>query len=326
MRAFTLPMRCVFLVVILTASTLLCAQPYGYSINSRGDFTDDNRVFALWRINLASGDAEYVGWTGQGNFTDIEGLAFDSAGRLFGVDDDQNTLVRVGTQTGNAIPVGGALHNMGIPVGVSMDFGLTITCEDELLVSSAATSELFRADINTGELEKIGDMGVRIVDLATIGHAIYGIGLGTDGNGSTVAPNLYRVDPVDASTELVGALGNQARPYNQAGLAADADGQLWAITDRNRVFGDSDTQARPSDILRIDSDTGQAERVAETIVGIESLAIEPPGQCESVNGGGEPTRSDDDAEPIPFMSDTGRWLMVLLLAGLAVWRLRPLQS
>ena len=324
MRASTLPLRCVLLVVTLTASTLLCAQPYGYSINSRGDFRDDTLVFALWRINLANGEEEYIGWTGRGDFTDIEGLAFDSEDRLFGIDDDQNTLLRIGTSSGNAIAVGGTVGNTGIPIGTSMDFGMTFTCEGELLVSSAGTSELFLADAETGKLERIGDMGVQIVDLATIGDMIYGIGLGTDGNGNTVAPNLYRVDPADASTRLVGALGDQARPYNQAGLAADTDGQLWAITDRNRVFGGSDTEARPSDILRIDPDNGRAERMAETIVGIESLAIAPPSKCDSLNG--DQSGDGIDAEPVPLMSDAGRWIMVLLLAGLAVWRLRSLQS
>ena len=327
MRASTLPLRCVMLVVTLTASTLLCAQPYGYSINSRGNFSDDSRVFALWRINLSDGEAEYIGWTGRGDFIDIEGLAFSPDERLFGADDSTNTLVRIGTSTGNAIAVGGATGNTGIPAGTSMDFGLTFTCEGELLVSSAATSELFRADIDSGALEMIGDMGVRIVDLATIGNVVYGIGLGTDGNGNPVAPNLYRIDPADGSIELVGPLGDQAHPYNQAGLAADEEGQLWAITDRNRVFGDSDTQARPSDILRIDPDTGRAVRVAETIVGIESLAITPPGACDSDNGGERgPDDPDFNAVPVPIMSGAGRWMMVMLLAGLAVWRLRPLQS
>jgi sugar lactone lactonase YvrE len=328
MRASTLPLRCVLLAVTLAASTLLCAQPYGYSINSRGDFNDNARVFALWRINLGDGDAEYIGWTGRGDFIDIEGLAFSPDERLFGADDNMNTLVRIGTNTGNAIAVGGTVGNTGIPIGTNMDFGMTFTCEGELLVSSAATSELFRADVDSGALERIGDMGVQIVDLATIGDVIYGIGLGTDRNGSPVAPNLYRVDPASGRVELVGALGEQARPYNQAGLAADADGQLWAITDRNRVFGDSDTEARPSDILRIDPDTGRAVRVAETIVGIESLAITPPGECESDNGDGrdQPPGFDIDAEHVPVMSGAGRWLMVVLLAGLALWRLRPLQS
>ena len=325
MRALTLPLRCVLLVVMLTASGLACAQPFGYSINSRGDFTDNSLVFALWRIDLATGEEHYIGWTGRGDYVDIEGLAFSPDHRLYGADDSTNTLVRIGTESGNAIPVGGAANNMGVPLGTSMDFGLTFTCDGDLLASAAGPGELYWADPETGLLSLIGNLGLPIVDLASIGETIYGIGLGTDREGHKGIPNLYRIDPTTASAELIGALGSEASPYKQAGLAADQDGNLWAITDRNRIFGDNDTQARPSEILRIDPETGRATKIAETIVGIESLAITSPGACqpEDENGRGRP---EIEPEVIPLMSDAGRWLMVLLLAGLAVFRLRPAQS
>lgn len=325
MRFPTPPLWSVLLVVTLAASTWAWAQPYGYSINSRGDFSDKTLVFALWRINLATGAEQYIGWTGRGDYIDIEGLAFSPDGRLYGADDDQNTLVRIGTESGNAIPVGGAPHNMGIPLGASMDFGLTFTCDGDLLVSAAGTEELYWADPETGRLDLIGGLGLPIVDLASVGEVIYGIGLGTYRDGRAAIPNLYRIDPATASAELIGELGGDISPYNQAGLAADADGNLWAITDRNRVFGDSDTVARPSEILRIDRETGRATRIAETIVGIESLAITSPGECRT-DDGNDRGQHEGDAEAIPLMSDAGRWLLVLLLAGLAVFRLRPLQS
>ena len=325
MRTLTLPLRCVLLVVTLTASAWVCAQPFGYSINSRGDFTDNSLVFALWRIDLATGEEQYIGWTGRGDYVDIEGLAFSPDDRLYGADDSTNTLLRIGTETGNAIPVGGAANNMGVPLGTSMDFGLTFTCEGDLLASAAGPGELYWADPETGLLSLIGNLGLPIVDLASVGETIYGIGLGTDREGHKAIPNLYRIDPEIASAELIGALGDEASPYKQAGLAADLDGNLWAITDRNRIFGDSDTQARPSEILRIDPETGRATKIAETIVGIESLAITAPGPCQ-LDGGGDRGRPQMEAEAIPLMSDAGRWLLVLLLAGLAVFRLRPVQS
>lgn len=327
MRALTPLIRSVLLVVTLTASAVLWAQPYGYSINSRGNFTDSSLVFALWRIDLATGEETYIGWTGQGDFTDIEGLAFDSEGRLFGIDDDHNTLVRIGTSTGNAVAVDGTVGNTGIPIGTNMDFGLTFTCNGEMLVTSAGTHELFRGDPETGRLEAIGSLGLPIVDMASVGDQVYGIGKGTDGNGNVAIPNLYRIDPDGPSAELIGPLGSEVSPYIQAGLAADEDGQLWAITDRNRVFGSNDTEAHPSEILRIDPATGQAEKVAETIVGIESLAIVPPASCDRNGGGGrgEPP-VDDDGTPIPTLSDFGRWVLVMLMIGLALVRLRPAQS
>lgn len=323
MPAITPLFRSVLLAVTLTASGWACAQPFGYSINSRGDFEDSSRVFALWRIDLATGEESYIGWTGQGDFIDIEGLAFNAEGKLFGVDDSTHTLVRIGTESGNAAPVGGSVSNLGIPLGQSMDFGLTFTCNGQMLVSSAGNNEIYLGDPESGRLERIGDTGVPIVDLATIDDVVYGIGKGTNSAGQPVAPNLYRIDAEAPTVELIGALGEQASAYNQAGLAADGDGNLWAITDRNRV-GDGGT-AEPSEILRIDPATGRAEKVAETIVGIESLAIAPPSSCDGGNRG-DPPPGPDDSSPIPTLSDGARGLLILLLLALAASRLRPLQS
>ncbi|MFW5927133.1 MAG: hypothetical protein ACOCSR_03700, partial [Wenzhouxiangella sp.] len=226
MRALTPLSRSVLLVVVLTASGASWAQPYGYSINSRGYSTDDSLVQALWRIDLATGEESYVGWTGRGDYIDIEGLASNAENELYGVDDSTHTLVRIGTETGNAAAVGGSASNMGIPLGQSMDFGLTFTCSGEMLVSAAGSGELYRGDPETGRLELLGSLGVPIVDMAAIGDRIYGIGKGTDRDGDPVTPNLYRIDPEGPAAELIGALGSEASAYNQAGLAADAEGKL----------------------------------------------------------------------------------------------------
>lgn len=316
MRALTaLFWRSVILTVTLAVGVSAWAQPYGYSVNSRGDFKDDSRVFALWQIDLASGAEEYIGWTGKDGFIDVEGLAFDAEGRLYGTDDDTNTLVRISIKQGNAVPVGGAIANMRLAGGQSMDFGLTFTCTGDLLVSSASTRQLYRADVSTGRLELIGDMGQPIVDLASRGETIYGIGLGTDSNGRPVARNLYTVDPETAAATLVGPLGPAVAAYNQAGLATDEDGQLWAITDRNSV--PPSTERLPSQILRIDPQHGRAEVVAETIVGVESLAIAPASACDAF------PPAAMAAVQVPLMPRGGLWLLGLVLmlpAGLALRR------
>lgn len=305
--------RSVILVVSLAASLAAWAQPTGYAINSRGNFQDSSRVFALWRIDLATGAETYVGWTGRGDYIDIEGIAFDSEGRLFGADDSEDTLVRIGTETGNAIPVGGEIRNMGISTDISMDFGMTFTCEGQLLVSSAGEESLYVADTETGALESLGSLGVPIVDMATVGSTIYGIGLGTDGDGNALAPHLYRIDANAPAAELIGPLGSEASPYNQAGLAADESGQLWAITDRNRVDNDSSSE-RPSEILRIDPASGAATRVAETIVGIESLAITPPGDCSR--------GTSPQASAVPALSMPALWLLAIVVMAVAATSLR----
>lgn len=301
------------LVVALAASVSAWAQPYGYAINSKGYDLDDSRVAALWRIDLATGAEEYIGWTGRSDYIDVEGLGFSEEGRLYGADDNTHSLVLIGTETGNAVPVGGSRSNMGIRLGTSMDFGLTFTCQGELLLSSAGTESLYSADPDTGQVELIGELGVPIVDLAVIGETVFGIGLGTDGEGRTAAPNLYRIDPEAPAAELVGALGADASPYIQAGLAADEEGQLWAITDRNSIPPSNDRL--PSEILRIDPHTGVATRVAETLVGIESLAIESPGACDR-------GLAPNGFAAVPLLSPAGYLFLAALMLVLAVRQLR----
>ncbi|MGY6553614.1 MAG: hypothetical protein ACXIUM_03730 [Wenzhouxiangella sp.] len=293
----------------------LWAEPIGYSVNSRGNERDDRRVNALWRINLTTGQADYVGWT---SFIDLEALAFSPDNQLFGADDDSNTLVRVSTTTGLAQPVGGPgnRHNTGLlPLDRKLDFGMSFSCEGELFVVSDVERSLFRGSLESGSLTLVGNsgaLGVPITDIAIRGDEVFGIGVGLDGAGLSAAPNLYRIDLQAPSAELIGPLGAAAAPYNNAGLSFDAAGNLWAVTDRRAVAG----QDLPSQILRINPDTGAATLVAETIVGLESLAIGPPINCER----GAAVAAQ--AKPIPILSWPGLLLFVLGVLALGAWSLR----
>ena len=316
------PVRVVAAVVLVTLAAAAWAEPFGFSVNSRGDFNDDQMVNALWRVNLATGESEYIGWTG---FLDVEGLAFRSDGALFGADDESNTLLRIRLSDGFGIPVGSSQHNMGIPIDQRMDFGLTFTCSADLLAVSAARHSLYQVDVETGLLSLIGSegsLGVPITDIAERGGVLYGIGRGLDGDGNPDAPNLYRIDPDQATSELIGALGAAVSPYNQAGLSFDEQGGLWAITDRRDVGG----QDFNSEILKIDPATGAAEMIAESsIVGQESLAIAPPAGCEG-DPGEAPPAFGDGAVKIPVMQGFGLSLLVLLLAAAGGWHLRTGRS
>jgi len=186
-------------------------------------------------------------------------------------------------------------------------------------VLSEIQQTLFSVDLDDGRLVPVGEvgaLGVPLTDIAIYGQHVFGIGVGSDNAQGDAAPNLYRVDLESGATELVGALGSDVGPYNNAGLAFDDQGQLWAITDRRATeAGDF-----PSDILRIDTETGLAEKVAETLVGIESLAIAPPASCDaSLRGTPQPL-------PVPF---AGWPVLLLLFAGigsLALVRLRQATS
>lgn len=324
MRAFTpLLQGCVALAVFLAASASAWAEPQGWVINSRGDFPDSSRIGALWSIDLASGEARLEGRSRIEDYIFIEGLSFGSDERLYGVDDDTNTLVRIGTTSGNAVAVNQTVRNLALPLD-NHDFGLAHTCDGRVLVSTdSATlgSALYEADAETGELTRIGAIGAPVVDLATIGDQVFGIGRGMASDGNPAAPNLYRIDIETGQAELVGALGSAADLYNKAGLASDADGRLWAVTERRNPAAPDRSIA--SQVLLIDSDTGRAQRVAETIVhdsrealvGIESLAIAPPGDCDRGAAPVEP-------ELVPLLSPAGRWLLLLLVVGLAASQLR----
>ncbi len=306
------------LVVSLTVSASLWAEPVGYSVNSRGNFAENNLVNALWQIDLATGAETYIGWT---SYLDLEALAMDEEGKLWGADDATNTLVRVSAVTGLAVPAPGTTQfNMGLSQQ-PLDFGMAFDCEGDLWVVSDIKQSLYRANLETGKLTLVGSegsLGAPITDIAVRGQKAYGIGVGLDANGNALAPNLYRVDLDEASAELIGPLGSDASPYNNAGLDFDEDGLLWAITDRRAVGG----QDLPSQILRIDLDTGQATRIADTIVGLESLAIAAPVACDEPEGNGplpEPAL-------VPVFSLPGVLLMLALIALLAWWQLKPRRS
>lgn len=306
--------RCLLPIVLVTMAASVWGGPTGFAVNSRGDSEDPQMINALWRVDLESGEADYVGWT---SYIDLEALALDSGGILFGADDDSKTLLRVSQVTGLALPLGGIGNrfNMGVSLDSSMDFGMAFDCQGRVFVLSEIQQTLFLGDLEDGRLSAVGEpgsLGVPLTDIAVYGQDAFGIGVGSDSAQSVGAPNLYRVDLETGATELIGPLGSAAGAYNNAGLAFDDQGQLWAITDRRATeAGDF-----PSDILKIDTQTGLAEKVAETLVGIESLAIAPPAPCDAgVRGTAQPV-------PVPL---AGWPILLLMIAGLgaaALGRLR----
>jgi hypothetical protein len=298
-------------VVALTLAASLWANPTGYSINSRGTQDINN----LWQVDLSTGQETRIGELGNNGFIDVEALALSPAGELYGADDATETLVRVRTSDGFAFSVNSSTGNMQLPGATNYDFGMSFDCSGTLYLVSATEQSLFRADLDTGQLTRVGaagSLGAPITDIAVRGQEVYGIGVGRSAQGAVLAPNLYSVDLETASSELIGSLGAQADPYNNAGLSFAEDGSLWAMTDR-RAVGNADFA---SQILRIDRATGEAQRVAETIIGMESLAIGPPALCQS----------DPRPQSIPVLSVPGLislGMLMLLLAGL---RLRSGES
>jgi len=302
----------IVIAVLVGLSSPASAQPYGYSVNSRG-FLPDDQMHLLWRVDLATGATEAIGPTG---FDKMEALALAPDGTLYGADDALNTLVTVNTNSGFSSPVGGITTNMGVPLQ-NLDLGMTFACDGTLLVVSAAQQSLFSASLETGLLSRIGDagsLGVPITGIAARGNQLYGIGQGRDSTDQlvTAAPNLYRIDRESASAELIGPLGPAVAPYVNAGLDFDAEGRLWALTDRR----DGGQPNLFSQILEIDPASGQAVRVIDSdVVGFESLATAPAGACTPAIGAG----TAEDLPMIPVNHPFALFALILAMVLIAGW-------
>lgn len=292
------------------------AAPFAFSVNSDGP--DSNTSDSLYIIDMADGTAEFVGKVRPSDTSinsDIEGLAFDKDGTLFGVDDADETLLSINTGSGQATSVTGNAFNLQLGSGLVYDFGMTFTCDNTILVSSDQTQTLYRSDVDAPRAQVIGveqSLVLPITGIASWGDAVYGIGQGVNDAQETLIPNLYRVDPENGTATIIGALGNLVAPYADAGLAFDAGGQLWALTDRSN-FGSGGSA---SELVRIDHETGAAQQVIQVgVVGFESLAISSPGGCSGAD-------SSTAAAGIPASSTFSLILLSLILAMFGFVHLR----
>ncbi len=299
------------LISLFTVSAYGAPMAFSVNSDSGNPLTNDS----LYQIDLATGSDSRRGqlYTGTAVRLDTEGLAFARDGTLWGIDDDSLTLFPINTASG-AINVLNDIQLLGLQSGGGNDFGMTFSCDNNLYVTSVGTRTLYRLNMDGSSvvIGAPGALGQNISAIAAIGSPtrLYGLGNGQSSDGTIDSPNLYSIDPQTGVASLIGSLGAQAGDYSQGGLAFDAAGNLWAITDRSVI---NNTLANlPSQILRLDVNTGTATLVSTTSeVGFESLAIAPPSACSS-----------NYYEPIPTLGSVGRLLaiFILLVTGLAVLR------
>mgnify|MGYP006288040745 CR=1 FL=1 len=292
------------------------AAPVGFSVNS--DAADGDELYA---IDLANGIATVRGpvTSGVQDFLDVEGLALAPDGTLWGVDDERLSLFPIspanGTVDFNAVePI------LGINAVAGNDFGMTFTCAGDLFISSVADGALYRLALD-GTATLVGALPENISALASFGNParLFGLSNGQDEGGNPDSRSLFEIDPTTAALTLVGPIGAAPSAYAQAGLSFDADGNLWALTDR-RIQG----QDLGSEVLRLDLATGVATVVATTAqTGFESLAVSPPAGCQDTSPGPpQPSPPDQRPAPIPTLDAAGRLgaALALLLTGLFVLR------
>ena len=322
--------RFAFLMVVSLFAVSAKAAPMAYSVNS-----DSINGDSLYLIDLATGVDQFRGKLDAGTDyrTDTEGLAFspdsesDSGpeSHLWGIDDSSETLFPIETLNGS-IDYREDIQLPPLPPGPdnefigANDFGMTFACDNTLFFTSVKSHSLFHLDSdgNFVIVGSVGSLGVNISAIAAIGNPtkLYGLGNGQFEDGAIDSPNLYSIDLSTGVASPIGPLSDTDEfKYNEAGLAFDSDGSLWAITDRSQINN------QKSQIFSINVATGRANLVAETLnqVGYESLAISPPTNC-SVQAG----LDDDGYSPIPSLNLVGRLCAVLLLmlAGMLILRRR----
>jgi hypothetical protein len=286
-------------LLVLMFSVSANAAPMAFSVNSDSGnlLTEDS----LYLIDLSTGSDQRKGEliSGIESRLDTEGLAISPDGTLWGIDDDSRTLFPINKATG-AINFQDEIPLTGFQSGGGNDFGMSFSCDNSLYITSVRTQTLYHMSMD-GSSDIIGTegaLGVNISAIAAFGSPtqLYGLGNGQFQNGTTDSPNLYSIDTATGVATLIGPLGSNAGEYNQGGLAFDSDGVLWAITDR-RIINNSIADL-PSQILRIDTSTGNATMVSTTTeVGYESLAIAPPSSCLVVDGPGGEYASSVFLEP-----------------------------
>lgn len=324
----TLPVMKTLTRIIVIGLVVLCASsaagdPVGFSVNS--DAPDGDTLFA---VDLADGSSTERGLvrSATGTFLDVEGLAFDTEGTLWGVDEQSLSLFPISTANGT-VNLGEVRAITGLNATSGNDFGMTFACDGNLYISSVADGTLYRLSLE-GAATPIGTLSENISALAAFGNPVRLVGLSNglqSDNGPADSRSLYDIDPASGALTLIGPVGPAVADYAQAGLSFDEGGGLWALTDR-RIQG----QDLGSEVLSLDLSTGLATVTAGTAeTGFESLAVAPPSGCAVApppEPGFPPTavpRSRVDG--IPTLDVFGRLAAViaLLLTGFLVLRQRP---
>jgi hypothetical protein len=265
------------LITALTAvAATAAAAPTGYSINS--DSGNDAVADSLYRIDLGTGaETRIASVTTQGQFLDVEGLAFAPDGTLYAVDESFPMSLFSLNPDNAQVELGSQVTIQGLPNSSGNDFGLTFACDGNLYLSSVVDKKLYRMGLN-GVTQEVGPLGddVEIVALAAYGNPVelYGLGKGP------TSPQLFKLDiDTGAATARPQELGDgpvDITDYGEGGLAFDDDGGLWAITDTRQV-----NPGQPGQTLKIDRNTGAALSALNTDEqGFESLAITVPRGCD----------------------------------------------
>ncbi len=246
MKSMLLSAACVMLMFTVTSSTASASVLWGSSIH------DGNLV----EIDTTTGAATVVGaFRSYG----ISGLCYDPArDRLYGLDRDDDTLVKISTVTGFA-------HTVG-PLGVSTSAaGLTYdVLTDTIYFSCFTDRNIYKVDKITGAATLIGPHDV---------PNGYMQGLAYDWNTNTLygsdsrTNSLYTIDTTTGHATLVGSLGIITVDN---GLAFDNGNNILYLVEAQT------SQTPDNKLYTINTTTGHATVVGSLGVSVQGLAFKSP--------------------------------------------------
>jgi hypothetical protein len=229
------------LILLMTFGVTVVAGPIGYSVRS----DVDNHLYS---IDLSTGAATDLGAVG---LADAEGLEFVGS-TLYGIGGSVMEFWNITTPPG--FKIGNTGSRSGIDAGLAYD---STKKKMYNIQRQSPSSWLYDINISTGAATLIGTY--------TSGGAPDALAINSRGVAyalnATYYDSLYTVDLSNGALTLVGALGVDLMA--ESGLAFDpASGVLYGIIDTGKIY-------------QINTSTGAATFVADTLGGFEGLAIIP---------------------------------------------------
>lgn len=238
----------------------------GFSVRS----DTDKKLFS---INLLTGAATELGATG---FADVEALAMNATGELFGVNPTTAQLIKCAPATGACTAVG-TMND--VPSSPLANAGLAFAANGKLYL--AINALIYAVDPNTAATAVMGPSGAAISGLASgkvsaaCSTGLYAVG------GNSDQGKLYCIDSATGSAKQLGSLTSGTSL--DGGLDADATtGRLWGISN-----------GATSQIYSVDPSTLAVAHVkAVTLNGVavggfESLAVKRSVASSAHNGAHE---------------------------------------
>jgi sugar lactone lactonase YvrE len=298
------------------AAIAAAVGPNGVAVDANGDVyiadTNNNRIR---RVDSTSGVITTVAGNGTFSFADNavatsgslaspRAVALDAAGDLYIADTSNNRIRRVDAVTGALTTVAGngsaGVNGDGGPAtaaGLNNPSGVALDGTGNLFIADTGNYRIRRVDAVTGVISTIagsgasgfsGDGGLAAAALLTSPSAVT-----ADAAGNLYIADNQRIRRVDALSGLIstvagtgvggfsgdGGLATAAELYGPAGLALDAQGDL---------FIDDSSNSR---VRRVDAGTG----VITTVVGT--------GNCCSALGDGGPALAAQLQDPLGLALD-----------------------